>query len=193
MSALSHIVLIMTTYTSDELASLAEQLPANARASGLLFIEDAEFSRESDVTFSGETVTLDTALAIAVQAPFVSLQVEKFDGDQPMDELKDEDGHLPPELANVISAARLHEGEVEEVTIRWTAHGMIFEWSAFADWHPSFWEALAHAKTAAMLQANQEVHDEWAMQLAQMQGTSGTACCVQRVPICQAWKPAAHC
>ncbi|WP_285250238.1 hypothetical protein [Pseudarthrobacter sp. fls2-241-R2A-168] len=158
----------MTTYTSDELASMVEQLPAKARASGLLFIEEAEFNREPDVVFSGETVTLDTALAIAVQAPFVSLQVEKFDGEQLADELKDEDGHIPEELASVISAARLHEGEVEEVTIHWTAQGMIFEWSAFADWHPGFWETLAHAKAMVDLQEHQEVHDEWAMQLAQM-------------------------
>lgn len=147
---------------------MAEGLPGRARSHGLLFIEEAEFNREADVTLSGEAVSLDTALAIAVTAPFISLQVEKLDLQQLAEDLKDEEGHLPEQLANVITAAQLHDGEVEEVTINWTAQGTVYEWSAFADWHPSFWETLIRAKTAATLEANQELHDEWAMQLAQM-------------------------
>jgi hypothetical protein len=47
----------------------------------------------------------------------------------------DETDELPRRVERVIAKASSHEGDIEVLTLRWPAHGLIFEWTAGADWH----------------------------------------------------------
>ncbi|MDN4611470.1 hypothetical protein [Arthrobacter burdickii] len=116
----------MTTFNSAELATLAEHIPDAAADKGLLFVVEATFSGQADVELSAATVTLDTALAIAVaaQAPFVSLSTTTFYEDLLRTlMMQDERVELPRKVDRVITGASSHEGEIEVLTLQWPAHG----------------------------------------------------------------------
>jgi hypothetical protein len=165
----SHIVLIMTAYSSAELAALADHVPVAAADRGLLFVADAEFNREADVELSGATVALDSALAIAAaaQAPFVSLSETRFHAELLRSVMTDDDNNeLPLRVERVITKAISHEGEIEVLTLQWPAHGLIFEWTAGADWHDELWANLSEATAVASqasaeeLEEAQKIHNE---------------------------------
>lgn len=159
----------MTTFTSAELAALAEQIPVQANQRGLLFIEEAEFNKKADVELSAAAVTVDAALAIAVtaHAPFVSLEISRFSASVMRMALTADDV-LPEAIERIISQADWHEGDIDEMTFRWPAQGLIFEWTAEADWYNVLCEELRSAQSTASLEAREELEDEWAIQSAQM-------------------------
>jgi hypothetical protein len=159
----------MTTYTSADLSLLAGQIPDQANHRGLLHVEEVEFNKKADVELSAAAVTIDLALAVALtaHAPFVSLQVSRFDASV-MRMAMSTDDVLPEAIERIISQASWHEGDVEELVLRWPAQGLIFEWTAEADWYIGLCEELVSAQTAASLGAREELEDEWAIQNAQM-------------------------
>jgi hypothetical protein len=166
---LPHRVLTMTTYTSAELAALAEQIPTEAGHRGLLFVGEAEFNKEADVELNAATVTVDSALAIAVtaHAPFVSLEMSRFSTHVLRSALATDDV-LPEAVEDIIAQAEWHEGDVDELKLRWPAQGLIFEWTAAADWYNVFCDKLVSAQAEASLEAREELEDEWVLQSAQM-------------------------
>lgn len=159
----------MTTYTSAELAALAEQIPTEAGHRGLLFVGDAEFNKEADVELNAATVTVDSALTIAVtaHAPFVSLEMSRFSTHVLRSALATDDV-LPEAVEEIIAQAEWHEGDVDELKVRWPAQGLIFEWTAAADWYNVFCDKLVSAQPEASLEAREELEDEWVLQSAQM-------------------------
>jgi hypothetical protein len=52
------------------------------------------------------------------------------------------------------------------LTLRWPAHGLIFEWTAEADWHDELWNNLSEAAadasqaSAEELEEAQKIHNE---------------------------------
>ncbi|UYY83092.1 hypothetical protein OIT41_08695 [Arthrobacter sp. YA7-1] len=162
----------MTSFTSDELAALAAEIPTRAMDRGLLYVEDAEFVNKADVQLSSAAVALDSALAIALgsRAPFVSLDVNRFDGELLRLFVANEDGlvELPAVVEGVIDEASSHEDEVETLTLRWPAQGLVIEWTAATDWHEAFWEKLAAARAAASREVEEESATEQALYQAQL-------------------------
>lgn len=162
----------MTTFTSTELAALAEQIPTKAIDRGLLFVKEVEFVKAADVQLSSDTVGLDAALAIAAaaNAPFVSLSTLEFNGEMLRLYVAHEDDVtvLPDEVERVISEASFHEGDFGGLTLRWPAQGLIFEWTAASDWHDGFWEELMSARAGATEEAEAESAEEIAVHQAQI-------------------------
>jgi hypothetical protein len=161
----------MTTYDSAELATLAEQIPVAAAERGLLFVADAEFNKESDVGLSAATVALDAALAIAAatQAPFVSLSETRFYAELLRSVLTDEaTDELPRKVERVITKASSHEGEIEMLTLRWPAQGLIFEWTAGADWHDELWDKLSEATSEVSQESTEELDERQKVQNEQL-------------------------
>lgn len=152
----------MTTYTSAELAALAEHIPVATADKGLLFVVDAEFNKEVDVELSAATVALDAALAIAVaaQAPFVSLSETRFYTELLRSVMTDEESdELPRKVERVITKASFHEGDIEVLTLKWPAHGLIFEWTAGADWHDELWDKLSEATAEVSHESSEELEE----------------------------------
>lgn len=161
----------MTTYTSAELAVLAEQIPAEAAGRGLLHVQDAEFMKAADVQLSSDTVELDAALAIAIaaQAPFISLKTDKFDAAEVRKALADDDDEgLPAKTLRLVSAASKHNGDVEALWLRWPAQGLIFEWTATTDWRDKLFEKLESSLAAATHEAAEESAQQVSAERAQV-------------------------
>ncbi|MDQ1059734.1 hypothetical protein QFZ23_003635 [Arthrobacter globiformis] len=152
----------MTTYTSAELAALAEHVPVAAADKGLLFVADAEFKNESDVVLGAATVALDAALAIAlaVQAPFVSVSETRFCAELLRSVMTDEErNELPRKVERIITKASFHEGDIEVLTLKWPAQGLIFEWTAGADWHDELWDKLSEATAEVSQESSEELEE----------------------------------
>lgn len=155
----------MTTYNSAELATLAERIPKQAAAQGLLYVGEAEFKKAVDVELNGATVSLDTALAIASagQAPFVSLTTLIFQSSELKDMLTeddDEDVELPDKVLRLISASSSHNGDVEALVLLWPAHGLMYKWTATSDWRDKLVEKISASLGEALVEAGEE-SSEW--------------------------------
>ena len=142
----------MTNYTSAELAVLAEEIPTKIMKRGLLYLEAAEFVKPADIQFDAATVSLDDALnvAVATHAPFVSLEVNKFDPDKLRGILATEEGReLPTKVKQLLLDASSHSGEVDVLWLRWLAQGIIFEWNNSCEWRDTLSSSLADTSAEA--------------------------------------------
>ncbi|MDQ0078240.1 hypothetical protein [Arthrobacter oryzae] len=163
----------MTTYTSADLSLLAEQIPTLAMDRRLLFILEAEFVKDIDVTLSGGTVSLDTALAIASagQAPFISLNTLMYEASQLMEALTEDDdgdGLLSEEVLRLISDSTAHNGDVEALVLHWPAQGLVYKWTATPDWRDELVAKIHESLGESLLEAGEEESEQQKIHNAQL-------------------------
>lgn len=110
---------------------------------------------------SAASVTLDMALDIAAtaRAPFVSHSESRFNGEL-LRTLVAEEGELPQKVVRVITQASSHEGAIEELTLQWPAHGLIFKWVAEADRHEHLWDLLSEATAEESQESDKEMAEQ---------------------------------
>lgn len=152
------------TYTSADLAEIATNVPDRASAAGLAFIPGVEIVRETDVRLYPFEAEIGDALRVAVlaNAPFVTLDTETFWTSR----IRSTEGYdeLPLKAERLLEAAEVHDESLMSVTVKWVASGLVYEWTAQAEWVlpllTEIQEAVAAAQNEeeAVEDARTEVH-----------------------------------
>jgi hypothetical protein len=125
--------------TSADLESMAERVPVLAVEHKLRVFE-VLYDESPDIWVVHTSANIDEAVEIAAHtgATFISLDVSHFDSADLEDRLPDvEPGEATAatkKLERLIRAAAKHDGDVDHIFVRWTAHGMTYAWTLGADW-----------------------------------------------------------
>lgn len=145
------------TYTSKELSSMAALVPDIA-ASKKMRLFDAMYLNEPEVSMDADSVSIDEAIEIAVLAgaPFVSLDMDEFDSAELLAVVREnipEDSPSAENLNRLVNSAAKHNGDTEQLWLRWAAQGLSYEWNATADWRRKLAVDLAKADFEGRQQA----------------------------------------
>ncbi|WP_017197435.1 hypothetical protein [Arthrobacter sp. M2012083] len=135
------------TYTSTDLADIAESIPARAHDAGIFFVPGVKAEGESHIALSGSDLNVDEAVRVAakVGAVFISSSASTFEVQNYLDELADDQENLSVRAKKLIEAARQYNGQHQSVTVVWAAQGLLYEWHAGADWLVPFLDELHEA------------------------------------------------
>lgn len=142
---------MILTYTSAELSEIAANIQNRANEAGLFFVPGAKFEVESHVALSSEDIDVDEAIRVAakVGAVLISANASTFELQNYLDELVDDQDDLTARAKKLIEDARQHDGECQSVTLIWAAQGLMYEWSARAEWLVPFLNGLHGALEAS--------------------------------------------
>lgn len=147
-----------TSTTSADLAAMAARAPELAAASKLRLF-DALYMTVPDVLIDDDSTLIEGAIEIAALtgAPFVSLDLDIFDSSLLLDNLPDDldyDGNSPAgkNLQRLVKSVRKHDGENEQLWLRWASMGLSYGWTVRADWR----QKLAADMEMANLEISQE-------------------------------------
>ena len=149
----------MTTGTSSaDLADMAARAPELAAANKLRLF-DALYITVPDVLIDENKARIEEALEIAALtgAPFVSLDLDVFDSSLLLDNLPDDldyDDSSPAgkNLQRLVKSVRKHDGENEQLWLRWASMGLSYGWTVRADWR----QKLAVDMEKANIEISQE-------------------------------------
>jgi hypothetical protein len=145
------------TYTSTELAAIAESIPARAYEADILFVPGAKVEGESHIALSGSDLNVDEAVRVAakVGAAFISSSASTFEVQNYLDELVDDQENLSARAKKLIGAARQYNGQHQSVTVVWAAQGLLYEWQAGTDWLVPFLNELHEAVEESEEESNE--------------------------------------
>lgn len=145
------------TYTSTELAEIAESIPARAHEAGLLFVPGAKIEGESHIALSGSELNVDEAIRVAakVGAVFISSSASTFEVQNYLDGLVDDQENLSARAKKLTEAARQYNGQHQSVTVVWAAQGLLYEWHAGTDWLVPFLNELHEAVEESEEESNE--------------------------------------
>lgn len=160
MSALSHIVLTMTTYTSADLSEIAASIPSRASEAGLVIIPGVEIKKDVDVQLDSQEADISSALKVAalVKAPFISVEADSFATEM----LRRTEGYedLPPVAERLMESAEKHNDSLMSVTVTWVADGLVYQWMAQSDWIGPILMKLDAAVQEAEAESEAEQEDQ---------------------------------
>jgi hypothetical protein len=152
------------TYTSEDLAQIAANIPNQASAAGLAIIPGVEIVREADVRIYPFEAEIGDALRVAVlaNAPFITVEIDRFWTSR----IRSTEGYedLPLKAERLLEAAENHNDSLMSVTVRWVASGLVYEWMAQTEWIAPLLTEIdeavqaAHNEDDAVEDARTEVH-----------------------------------
>lgn len=147
------------TYTSDDLAQIADSIPNHAKEAGLTPLPGINIEREVDVRIVSEDVDISGALQVAVlvKAPFISVDSDWFWTES----LRHTEGYedLPAAAERLVESANEHNGSLMSVTVTWVADGLAYQWMAQSDWIGPLLINIDAAREAAETECETERED----------------------------------
>lgn len=143
----------MNALTSADLTSMAERVPDIAAGRNLRLF-DAHYMNVADVEMFSDGMGIEEAIEVAALtgAPFISLEVGSFDTKALLENLELSDDSAGEILSGLVNKAQQHDGDCDQLWVRWAANGLNYEWTALAEWR----RVLAVQIMNAKLKAEQE-------------------------------------
>lgn len=137
---------------------MAALVPEIAAARNLRLF-DAHYLNVPEVQMFADDMGIDEAIEVAAltRAPFISLELSTFDTKALLEDLEVTDESPAGEVhQRLIAKAQQHDGDFDQLWLRWAANGLSYEWTALAEWR----RVLAVEIMNAKLRAERESSDQ---------------------------------